>query len=274
MRTRLVSTNSFSERSYTLTFKKVLCIEQIMNKTIEKTIISANDVKETLQLLEDDEKAKVLQRFFKTAKGEYGEGDVFLGIVVPEQRKVAKKYATLPLSDVNILLQSKIHEHRLVALLILVEQFKKSDEKGREQERKIIFDFYMNNAQRINNWDLVDLTAPNIAGEYLLDKKKDTLYAFAKSKNLWERRIAIVATYAFIRKGKFDDTLKITETLLTDKHDLIHKACGWMLREVGKRDEKTLHTFLKKHAKNMPRTMLRYAIERMSEDKRQEYLRR
>jgi len=212
------------------------------------------------------EKAKVLARFFKTGKGEYGEGDVFLGVMVPETRKVAKKYAGLPLNSINELLKSEIHEERLASLLILVEKYKESQDK--------VMRFYLRNAKHVNNWDLVDLSAPNILGAYLLENKKERkiLDTLAKSGNLWERRIAIVATYALIRNQEYEETFNIAETLLKDRHDLIHKAVGWMLREVGKRDEKAEEAFLKKHYKVMPKTMLRYAIERFSEKKRKEYL--
>jgi len=225
------------------------------------------EIKNDLDKLKNPKKAKILQRFFKTKKGEYGEGDIFLGIVVPEQRFVARKYKDAPLSIIAKLIESKIHEHRFVGLLILVEQFKKTD----ELYRKKIFDFYIKNAKKVNNWDLVDLSAPCI-GEYLLDKDTTLLVRLAKSKNLWERRISIMFTYAFIRENKFNETLKIAELLIQDEHDLIHKAVGWMLREVGERDQEAEEKFLKKHYKNMPRTMLRYAIEKFEEKKRKTYL--
>jgi 3-methyladenine DNA glycosylase AlkD len=226
--------------------------------------------------LKNSKKAKILQGFFKTGKGEYGEGDMFLGITVPVQRKISQQYSALQLSDVDRLLASKIHEHRLVGLLILVHQYQKGDAAAKNK----IYQFYLRHAQQVNNWDLVDLTAPNIVGAQLLDNQKNSksrpnramLYRLAKSKNLWERRIAIVATHTFIRNNEFQDTLNISEQLLQDKHDLIHKACGWMLREVGKRDEKVLKKFLDKNNTHMPRTMLRYAIERFNEKERQHYL--
>jgi len=221
-------------------------------------------LKEDMEILADPEKAKILSRFFKTGKGQYGEGDIFLGIVVPKQRAVAKKYAGLPLRDIGRLLASTIHEHRLVALLILVNTYKKADEEDREK----IADFYMKHTKHINNWDLVDLSAPNILGEYLSDKERTVLYRLARSKNLWERRIAIMSTLAFIKNNDFRDTMRIAELLLRDSHDLIHKAVGWMLREVGKRDLKTEEDFLERHCRLMPRTMLRYAIERFDEEKR------
>lgn len=219
-----------------------------------------------LHTLKNPEKALILQRFFKTGKGQYGEGDVFLGITVPQSRKIAVTYKTLPLNDIKQLLISKIHEERLIGLLILVHNFETSPKK--------IYQFYLSLTKYINNWDLVDLSADKIVGAYLIDKKKDILYTCARSKNIWERRIAIVATYYFIKNNQFDDTLKIAEILLNDTHDLIQKAVGWMLREVGKRSVKTEEDFLQKHYENMPRTMLRYAIEKFPETKRKAYLRK
>lgn len=221
-----------------------------------------------LQKYSSPQKAKILSRFFKTGKGEYGEGDIFLGVIVPQQRLVAKKYKHADLKTVKKLLYSKIHEHRLTALLILIYQLKKAD----ETKKKEFFDFYLKNTRDINNWDLVDLSCRDIIGEYLLDKDRKILYQLAKSKNLWERRIAIISTSAFIRKGELQDTLRVSKILLKDKHDLIHKAVGWMLREAGKKDEKALENFLNKYYKKMPRTMLRYSIEKFSEDKRKKYL--
>jgi 3-methyladenine DNA glycosylase AlkD len=228
-----------------------------------------NKLKIEIEKSRDDEQAKILRRFFKTGKGEYGEGDVFLGIKVPIQRKISKKYLDLSLSKVKELLKSKIHEYRLIGLLILLDKYKKSSEKEKEE----IFNFYLNNIRHINNWDLVDLTAPGIVGDFLLNKDKKILYSLANSENIWSKRIAIVSTYNFIRKCEFEDTLTLAEILLKDNHDLIHKAVGWMLREVGKRDKKILEDFLKFHYKKMPRTMLRYAIEKFSEEKRKAYLR-
>ncbi|MEW6722630.1 MAG: DNA alkylation repair protein [Candidatus Micrarchaeota archaeon] len=222
-----------------------------------------------LQALKDSKKAKILSGFFKTGKGEYGEGDVFLGVKVPEIRKIAKKHSEIPLSDVRQMLSSEIHEVRLAALLILVSKF----ENAESLPRKKIFDFYMENSEKVNNWDLVDSSAEKIAGAYLADKDRSVLYTLARSQNVWERRIAIIATYHFIKKGDFSDTLKISEMLLDDRHDLIHKAVGWMLREVGKRGGLAEEeAFLKKHAKKMPRTMLRYAIEKFGEKKRKSYM--
>ncbi len=212
--------------------------------------------------------ALVLQRFFKTGKGEYGEGDVFYGIKVPVQRTIARQFKELSLDDLKILILSKVHEERLIAVFILVEQFKKADDK----KRKIIFDLYLKNRKGINNWDLVDLSAPKIIGEYLIDKEKDLLYKFAHSKDLWEKRIAVLSTQTFIRQHWFEDTLNISAILLHDKHDLIHKAVGWMLREIGNCDIETEERYLKKHYKTMPRTMLRYAIEKFPKQKRKAYL--
>lgn len=221
-----------------------------------------------LQRAKDPKQAAILQRFFKTGKGEYGEGDVFLGIKVPLQRQIAKKYIGLSIPKIQQLLDSKVHEHRLVALLILVEKFKKADER----EKGNIFNFYLKNTENINNWDLVDLSASVIVGGFLANKKRDILYELAESKSLWEKRISIIATGAFIRKDDFRDALRISEILLNDKHDLIHKAVGWMLREIGKKDQQVLEGFLRKYYKEMPRTMLRYAIEKLSENLRRQYL--
>lgn len=229
---------------------------------------SLNQLKKELRKLADPKRAKVSRWFFKTGPGEYGAGDRFIGIKVPTQRSVAKKYNDLSLADIQELLKSKIHEHRLVALLILINKYKRSE----ALERKKIAEFYLKNAARVNNWDLVDLSCPNILGDYLLDKSRKALYELAGSKNLWQRRIAIVSTYAFIRERQFSDTLKIAKILLNDKHDLIHKAVGWMLREVGKRDRTVLEKFLRQYAGIMPRVMLRYAIEKFSQAERRSYL--
>ena len=224
-------------------------------------------LKRELKKLADPEQAKTLQRFFKTGKKGYGEGDVFLGIKVPVQRKVAKKY-DFSLREIEELLHSKIHEHRLTSLFILIHRYQRAD----GNEKKKIFDLYLKNTKYINNWDLVDLSAPNIVGDYLLDKSKNILYKLAKSKNIWEKRISVLSTYTFIRANKFGDTLKIAGILLKDKHDLIHKAVGWMLREVGKRNRAAEEKFLKKHYKQMPRTMLRYAIEKFDNKKKKFYM--
>jgi len=230
--------------------------------------MSLIDLRRELKSLASPEKAKLLQGFFKTGKGQYGEGDVFLGIVVPVQRSVAKKHLELSFGDLQKLMDSKIHEERLVALMILVLK----QRKATESEKSEMFEFYMKNYDNINNWDLVDLSAPNVIGSYLIDKDKKILYEFAKSSHLWKKRISILSTFYFIKNNQFEDSLKIAEILLNDKHDLIHKAVGWMLREIGKRNLKVEEGFLKKYYKKMPRTMLRYAIEKFEEVKRKEYL--
>jgi len=226
------------------------------------------DIQAKLQKLANPEQAKTLQRFFKTGPGEYGEGDLFLGIRVPELRKLAKAYHHISTAAVSGLLESPIHEKRMLALLILIDKFK----KGGDQEQKKVYELYLKNVRFINNWDLVDVSAGHIVGAYLMGRNKAPLYRLAKADNLWERRIAIIATFAFIKQDRFSETLKISKTLLQDKEDLIHKAVGWMLREVGKRDLVTIETFLKEHYRKMPRTMLRYAIEKFPELKRQRYL--
>jgi len=235
--------------------------------------IMLSQIQKELKTLVNPEQAKHSQRFFKTGKGEYGENDIFLGLCVGSQRKIAQKYyKQLSLKIVEKLLQGKIHEYRLTALFILV--YKYEDKKTDQNLKKQIFDLYLKNTQHINNWDLVDLSAPKIVGFYLLDKpqSRKLLYKLAKSNDLWKKRIAILATHAFIRQNQFDDTLKISKILLGDNHDLIHKAVGWMLREIGKRDQKTEEKFLKKYYGKMPRTMLRYAIEKFEEKKRKKYL--
>lgn len=232
--------------------------------------MTAAGIVKQLKLLASPEKAKISSGFFKTGKGQYGEGDRFLGVTVPQQRSIAKKHRGLPFSEIEILLGSPYHEARLTGLLILTYRFERADEKTKKE----IFNFYLAHISAVNNWDLVDVTAPNIVGGYLLGKKstRKILHRFARSENLWERRIAIVSTFAFIRNGDFADTLAIAETFLADRHDLIHKATGWMLREVGKRDETVLKNFLDTHAAIMPRTMLRYAIEWFSPMERVRFL--
>ena len=256
-----------------------------------------SQLQKDLQKLANPEKAKILARFFKTEKGEYGEGDKFLGIMTGPLGELARKYSNLPFLDLQKLLDGQHHEERFLGILILIKQFAKGD----EEKRKKIFDFYLKNTKRINNWDLVDISAPHIVGESMIQAvgrsddqavresggqrfresggqnaraKREILYKLAKSENLWERRIAIMATFAFIRQNDFSDTLKISEILINDKHDLIHKAVGWMLREVGKRNQRIEEAFLDKFITQMPRTMLRYAIEKFPESKRQEYLRK
>lgn len=225
-------------------------------------------VQSDLQKLASPVKAKSSSWFFKTGKGQYGEGDTFIGITVPEQRIVAKKYKDLPLSDIEKLLKSHIHEHRLTGLMILAYAFEKADVAKRKQ----IYNFYLAHATCANNWDLVDSSA-HIVGMYLLDRKdRKILVTLARSKNLWERRIAIVATHVFIKQKDFVMTFHIADMLMKDTHDLIHKAVGWMLREAGKRDQESEEIFLEKYHKTMPRTMLRYAIERFSESKRRHFM--
>ena len=226
------------------------------------------EIKKNLLKYWDKQKAKVLQSFFKTSPGQYAEGDIFIGVTVPRIRKLASQYQQLPFLEIKKLLTSPIHEERLLALLILILKFQKSESADKVK----IFRFYLKYINYVNNWDLVDLSAPHISGAYLWDKNRAILYQLAKSKNFWQRRIAILSTFYFIRNNAFKDTLKIAAILLKDKEDLIHKACGWMLREVGKRNLAVEEKFLKKYSQNMPRTMLRYAIERFPEKKRQTYL--
>lgn len=216
------------------------------------------------------EKAASLQRFFKTGVGQYAEGDVFLGLVAPLTRSIAKANKHTPLPELQKLMKSEYHEARLCALLIAVEQFKKAS----EAERKRIYDFYLDNARRINNWDLVDVTCPHIVGAYLLDKDRSPLYELAKSDCLWEQRIAMVSTVTFIRNREYADTLALAKGFMSHRHDLIHKAVGWMLREVGKKDRETLTAFLEEYATRLPRTSLRYAIEHYPEAQRQYFLKK
>jgi len=239
-------------------------------------------IKQEIDKLKNKKQAEILQKFFKTKPGQYGEGDIFLGLKVGDQRKIAKKYLDLGFKNLQILLNSKIHEYRLVALLILVEKLESIDNIKAETQstsplKKQIYKFYLKNTKNINNWDLVDLTAPKIMGQYLLNQKQknkqgEILVKLAHSKNLWERRIAIVTTLAFIKQDYFKPTIQISEMLLKDKHDLIHKASGWMLREVGKRNQNELIKFLDKFNSNMPRAMLRYAIEKFNPQQRKYYL--
>ncbi|MCW4051068.1 MAG: DNA alkylation repair protein [Candidatus Bathyarchaeota archaeon] len=225
-------------------------------------------VKNELEKLSNPEHAMKLQGFFKTGKGEYGEGDVFLGLRVPDQRRVAKKYRKAPLTDVSELLRSEVHEHRLTALFILTEQFN----KGNEETRRRIVDLYLSNTAYVNNWDLVDSSAHKILGEWLIDKERGLLYELARSESLWERRISVISTFAFISRGDLVDAVALAEALVDDEHDLIHKASGWVLREVGKKDQAVLEKFLLENYKTMPRTMLRYSIERLPEELRRFYM--
>ena len=230
--------------------------------------MTVHEIRTKLEKLGNKQKAKVLQGFFKTGPGEYGEGDVFLGIRVPELRKLAKDYQDITAKEAEQLLKSSIHEERLLALLILVRSYSKGDESA----KKSIYELYLKNTQSVNNWDLVDGSAEHIVGAFLMDKSKKPLYRLAKSKNLWERRISIMSTFHFIKRDEFSETVKISGMLISDEEDLIHKAVGWMLREVGKRHLQTEEKFLRNHYQEMPRTMLRYAIERFPEPKRQRYL--
>ncbi len=226
------------------------------------------EIRSTLKGVGSRERAAFLQRFFKTGPGEYGEGDIFLGIRVPEVRKVAKRYRDISQGEVKSLLTSPIHEERLLALLILVGQFS----RGSCAEQEYIYNLYLNHTRYINSWDLVDLSADKIVGTFLMEREREPLYTLAQSKSLWERRIAIMSTFHFIKGNDFTETVQLAAILLRDEEDLIHKAVGWMLREVGKRHLPTEETFLKSHYREMPRTMLRYAIERFPEEKRQRYL--
>lgn len=234
--------------------------------------MNASELQSELGKYASDNDAAILQRFFKTGKGEYGEGDLFLGIKVPVTRKVCRDYKDLPLTEIEKLLESPIHEHRLAALVIMVMQFK--SKASNKDYKKSIYELYLKRKDRINNWDLVDVSCRDIVGGWLKDKSREPLYNLAVSKDLWERRVAIVTTLEFIRSYDFVDVLAISEILIDDKEDLIHKASGWMLREAGKRDVGVLLDFLDKHAVNMPRTMLRYSIEKLSTDQKKYYMTR
>ncbi len=231
--------------------------------------MNAETIINKLVALRNAEKAEALSSFFQTKKGQYAEEDVFLGVTVPQSRKVVASYTHLPLQEVEKLLQSKYHECRFAALVILVDKF----ERGNEATKEAVYNFYLNHTQHINNWDLVDVSCYKIVGLWLLDKDRPVLYNLAKSTWLWDQRIAIVSTMAFIRNNEFEDTLRLSKYFLTHTHHLIHKACGWMLREVGKRDKATLTQFLDKYAPQMPRVMLRYSIEKLSKEERKTYLR-
>jgi 3-methyladenine DNA glycosylase AlkD len=217
----------------------------------------------------DPERARVSRSFFKTGPGQYGEGDMFAGLTVPQVRALAKELRDVPISETGKLLHSPLHEARLLALLILIRQYVAGDDKARET----IYGLYLKNTRWINNWDLVDVSAEHIVGAHLWTRDRSVLDELAVSTRLWERRIAMLATFHFIKRGEFGETLRIAERLLRDPEDLMHKAVGWMLREVGKRDLEAEETFLEKHCRAMPRTMLRYAIERFPEELRQRYLR-
>ena len=230
--------------------------------------MNLKEIRKRIKKESNKQQAESLQWFFKTGAGEYGEGDVFAGIKMPVQRKIAKEFKNLNYDDIKELLCSIIHEERMIGLLILQGKY----ENGDENEEEKVFKFYIRHRKGINNWDLVDISAPKIVGEHLLNRDKKLLYKFAHSKNLWERRIAILSTFTFIRAGNFETTFKISDILLDDDHDLIHKAVGWMLRETGKKDLSAEEKFLKPRYKKMPRAMLRYAIEKFPEVKRRKYL--
>ncbi|HXQ78512.1 MAG TPA: DNA alkylation repair protein [Gemmatimonadaceae bacterium] len=237
-----------------------------MTSAIDSPTLAA--IKAEIQTLAEPKRATVSLTFFKTGPGQYGEGDKFLGLTVPQMRTLAKKYRKLDHDSALALLASPWHEERLVALLLFVDGYKRGDEQTRRQ----IHHAYLSNTRWINNWDLVDLSAEHVVGSHVEPKRIALLEKLARSKDLWERRIAIVATFYFIKRNEFRPTLRIATMLMADSHDLIHKAVGWMLREVGKRDRKALDAFLKKHYSKMPRTMLRYAIERHPESLRKKYL--
>jgi len=226
------------------------------------------NIQTELKWLGNKEYAARLRKYFKTGKGEYGEGDRFLGIQVPALRKIAKKYRKISIGEASELVKSQFHEERLFSLLVLVDLFKRANDK----DKKKIYTVYLSNTKFINNWDLVDASAGHIVGAYLLTRDKKPIYVLARSKNIWERRISIMSTSYFIKYNRFVDTLNIAEMLLGDEEDLIHKAVGWMLREIGKRDFELEERFLGKYYKSMPRTMLRYAIEKFPEEKRKSYL--
>lgn len=230
--------------------------------------MTAKEISNILKSLGNADIAEHSQRFFKTGKGEYGEGDKFLGIRVPVLRKHVKTYQATDLAEVLKLLKSSFHEIRLFALLLLVHKFSKAD----EDEKAVIYELYLNNTKYINNWDLVDSSAHKIVGPYLENRDREILYELVHSESLWERRISIMTTLHFIQNIQFEDALKLSELLINDKEDLIHKASGWMLREIGKRDLEIEKNFLKKHYKKMPRTMLRYAIEKFPKEERKQYL--
>ena len=230
--------------------------------------MSLKDLQFSLKKSSNIEQAKALQKYFKTGPGEYGEGDIFLGIKVPALRSIARQHPDLTFDELRELIISPVHEERMAALMILVKRFPGSE----PEEKEKIYKFYLQNSKNINNWDLVDLSAPQIVGGYLIDRNKRILEKLADSKNLWEKRISILATFRFIKGNQFDTAFIIAEKLLNDKNDLIHKAVGWMLREIGKRDLTAEEEFLKDRFKKMPRTMLRYAIEKFPENKRKAYL--
>jgi 3-methyladenine DNA glycosylase AlkD len=235
---------------------------------------TAASIRRQLRAVADPSRVPILQRFFRTGKGEYAEGDRFIGITVPQIRAICRACRGTPVPEIERLLQSPVHEDRLTALLLLVDAFNAAVKAGDEDRQREIYDFYLANTHRINNWDLVDSSAPYIVGSWLRERNKSPLTRLAKSAPLWERRIAIVATQDFIRQRQLDETFRIADLLIADPHDLIHKATGWMLREAGKRDETALRAYLETRHTRMPRTMLRYAIERLPERDRRKYLAR
>ena len=236
-------------------------------------MITKKIIKE-MKNLEDREKKEILQRFFKTGRGEYGEGDKFLGIKVPQTRKISKKYKGLILEDIKELIKNEYHEIRLLGLLILVERYNDAKNKNDYKKKKEIVNFYLENLECANNWDLIDLSAYKILGDYTQEKKEERkiLRELIKSKNMWRRRAGIISTYALIKKGDLSETYEITKKLLNDKKDLMHKACGWMMREAGKKDEKKLLEFIETYGEKMPRTMLRYSIEKINDRERKKIL--
>ena len=239
-----------------------------MKRNVKYDCASLAQSRRELAKLADPATATILRGFFKTGPGEYGEGDLFRGIRVPALRRLVRQVAEMPLGDIVRLLASTYHEDRLFALLLMVQNFERGDDTTRQR----IYNTYLRHTRHINHWDLVDLSAPHIVGVWLLTRDPAPLRRLVASENLWERRIAIVATHAFIRTGRFDMTLKLAARLLADPHDLLHKAAGWMLREVGKRDTAALRGFLGRHAAVMPRTMLRYAIERFDASERRAWM--
>lgn len=232
-------------------------------------MLTKAQVSKQLKILANAEFAIGYQRFFKTSKGEYAQGDKFLGIRVPELRKLAKKADGLDFTELSKLISSKWHEERMLGLIILVNKYKKSKT---EAEHEHIYQHYLKHFEYINNWDLVDVTCPHIVGAHLFTRDRKILYRWAKSDNLWVKRIAIISTMYFIKQGELDDSYKLSQLLLKDEHDLMHKAIGWTLRECGKRDENRLKVFLKEHIRELPRTSLRYAIEKFSEKTRKQFL--
>lgn len=242
---------------------------QTKRKIISTSAATLSGLKRELARDANPERARASAWFFKTGRGEYGEGDKFIGLTVPAQRAIANRYTLLGFTDLERLLASRIHEHRFTALLILVAQY----ENGNAAAKQKVFDFYLKHTHRVNNWDLVDTSAPYIVGEHLVTRSRQVLYRLAQSRDLWERRIAMVATMAFIRRGDLSDVFAIADRLLADNHDLIHKAIGWMLREAGKQSPTEMIDFLKRNYSRMPRTALRYAIERLPEAQRRAALR-